>query len=57
MHIRLMMNAAPDNSIRLPGSHRGANYKRESPLEGLNKHGQDITALWAVRYVGIPLSS
>jgi hypothetical protein len=57
MHVGLMMNATPDDSIRLPGSHRGAYYKREPPLEGLNKHGQDITALWAIRYVRSPLSS
>jgi len=57
MHVGLMMNATPDDSIRLPGSHRCANYERETPLESLYKHGQDITALLAVRYVRSPLSS
>ena len=51
MHASLMMNTAPDDSVRLTCSHRGANYEREAPLESLNKHGQDITALLAVRYV------
>ncbi len=57
MHVGLMMNATPDNSVRLAGSHRSANYKREPPLESLNKHGQDITALLAIRYVRDPSSS
>lgn len=51
MHASLMMNATPDDSVRLTCCHRGANYKRVPPLESLNKHGQDIAALLAVRYV------
>ena len=57
MHVGLMMNATPDDSIRLPGSHRCANYESEPPLERLNKHGQYITALLAVRYVSYSLST
>ena len=51
MHVSLMMNATPDDSVRLSSSHRGANYKSVPPLESLNKHCQDIAALLAVRYV------
>jgi hypothetical protein len=57
MHAGLMMNATPDDSVRLTRSHRGANYKRVPPLESLNKHGQYIATLLAVRYVGGPSSS
>jgi hypothetical protein len=57
MHVGLMMNSTPDDSVRLPCSNRCANYKRVPPLESLNKHGQDIAALLAVRYVRGSMSS